>query len=330
VTDPRSGDSISIPAAIDRGFLEVEVIDKKILEQPVTTKPQPLGLDATDSRGPQTGDKRHDDDLLVVSGVFDPALGRQLSLEEAVTKGLVDLNSGVYVNSASGKQYLLSEAIRHGYLSVRLPVAGDETADSKDVIERSTLGGDATTNLEELVEESSRLGGQPLPVDVNYAAYNQLLRSGAIDAHCDAVVDPTTGRTLSIDEALHSGLLVLDPLGIVPPAEAGGPPMPLDKAAALGLVDTRVLRDVLAGLDGMSLERMVESGVLDADSGQYRDPETGKTMSVADAVAAGKLDPYKVFYTDPTTRTIVSLGTQCYMYFCYPLTNYLFSSNKVK
>jgi len=307
VTDPRSGDSISIPAAIDRGFLEVEVIDKKILE-PITTKP--LASDATDGGGLGKDDDGTEDNLLVVAGVFDPVLGRQLSLEEAAGNGLVDLKSGVYIHPATGKQYPLSEAIRHGYLSVRLPTRDECSDDSKNVIQRSALDLDDGDDLEALVEESSRRGGgQPLPFDVNHAAYAHLLESGTLDVHREVIVDPSSGRTLSVDEALRSGLLVLDPLGIAP--AAGGPSIPLDEAAARGLVGTGLLRDVLSGLDEMSLERMVDGGVLDADSGRYRDPDTGRTMTVAEAVAAGMLDPYSVFYADPTTRRVVSLGTQC-------------------
>jgi len=293
VTDLRSGESISIPAAIDHGLLEVEVIDKKILE-PVT-----MPVHATDSRL-EAGER--EDDLLV-TGVYDPLLRCQLSLEEAVKKGSVDLKSGVYINPATGKKYSLAEAIKHGYLSVQLP---SNESDYKDVIKRSTLSSDVQNDadLEELVEASSRRGGQPLPVDINHNAYKQL-RDG-VDVHSKRIVDPSSGRSVSIDEALHSGLLVLDPLSIV---SASGLSVPLDEAAASDVIDTKLLRDMLTGLNQMSLEKMVESGIIDVDSGQYLDPETGRLMPVVDAISTGKLDPYKVFYTDPSTRRIISLGT---------------------
>ena len=296
VTNLRSGESISIPAAIDHGFLEVEVVDKKILE-PVT-KP----ADVTGST--LEADKEENVDDLVVTGVYDPVLGRQLSLEEAVKMGSIDLKSGVYVNPATGKKYPLAEAIKHGYLSVQLP---SNDTDRKNVIKRSALsngGMQSDTDLEELVEVSSRMGGQPLPVDINHDAYKQL-RDG-VDVHCKGIVDPSTGRTVSVDEALHSGLLVIDPLGIV---STDGRSMPLDEAAASDIIDTKLLRDMLTGLDEMSLQKMIENGIIYVDSGQYRDPETGQMMSIADAISSGKLDPHMVFYTDPSTRNVISLAT---------------------
>ena len=289
VTDVRSGQSISIPAAIDRGFLEVEVVDKKILEP--ARKPLDSRLEAAEE----------DDDVdgLLVTGVYHPVLGRQMSLQQAVQEGCVDLKYGVYVNPTTGKKYRLAEAIKHGYLSVQLPTS--ET-DNKNVIKRRDLKAD--TDVDELVEVSSRRAGQPLAVDINHNAYKQLQH--AVDVHCKAIVDPSSGRTVSIDQALHCGLLVLDPLGIV---STDGVSMSLDQAATSDMISTKLLSDVLTGLQQMSLEKMIENGIIDADSGQYRDPESGQMISVVEAISTGKLDAYKILYTDLSTRKIMSLGT---------------------
>ena len=295
VTDLRSGESISIPAAIDRGFLEVEVVDKKILV-PVS----PL-LDVTDSRS-EPG-KEDDVGGLLVTGVYDPLLGRQLSLDEAVNCGSVDLETGVYTNRLTGKKYLLAEAIQHGYLSVQLP--GSETGE-KNIIKRSAVSSDMQNGvgLEELVEASSRRGGMPLSVDINHNAYQQL-RSG-VDVHSEGIVDPSSGRMVSIDEAVHSGLLVLDPLGVV---AADGRSIPVDEAVISEMIDPKLLHDVLTGLEQMSLQKMIDNGTIDVDSGQYCDPDTGRMIPIADAISSGKLDPYRIFYTDPSTRSVISLGT---------------------
>ena len=295
VTDVRSGESISIPAAIDHGFLEVEVIDKKILE------PVAESVDVTDNRSEP--DREEDLDGIVVTGVYDPSLGRQLSLDEAVQNGSVDLDTGVYTNPVTGKKYRLADAIKHGYLSVRLP---NNEADDKNIIRRSAIFNDTQNgaDLEELVEASSRRGGQPLHIDINHNAYQQL-RNG-VDVHCKGIVDPLSGRTVSIDEALHSGLLVIDPLGMV---SIDGRTVSLDEAAALDMIDTRLLHDMLTGLEEMSLEKMIDSGIVDIDSGQYRDPDTGQMMPIVDAISTGKMDPYRIFYTDSSTRSLVSVGS---------------------
>ena len=295
VTNLRSGESISIPAAIDRGFLEVEVIDKKILE------PVAQLLDVTDSRC-EPG-KHTDLDGLLVTGVYSPSLGRQLSLEEAVKNGSIDLKTGVYINSVTSKTYPLAEAIKHGYLSVQLP---SDEADAKNVISRNTICNDMQSGaaLEELVEASSRRNGEPLHIDINHNAYQQLQHD--VDVHCKGIVDPSSGRMVSIDEALHCGLLVLDPLGVV---SADGSTMPLDEAATLDMIDRKLLHDMLAGLEQMSLEKMMENGIVDITAGQYHDPDTGLVMPIVDAISSGKLDPSRIFYMDPSTRSIISLST---------------------
>jgi len=297
VTDLRSGDSISIPAAIDRGFLEVQVIDKKILE------PVPQMVHVTDSRSRRGKEEVEAEDGLVVTGVYDATLGRQLTLDEAVMNGSIDLTTGVYVNSATGKKYPLADAIKHGYLSVQLP---SNEHSEKDVIKRSAISSYTQNgaDLEELAEASPRTGGQPLPVDVNHNAYEQV--RGAVDVHGKGIVDPLSGRTVSIDEALQTGLLVLDPLGMV---STDGRSIPLDEAAACDMIDSQLLRGVLTGLQQMSLENMIENGIIDVASGQYRDADAGRMIPIADAISSGKLNPYVVFYIDPSTRSIVSLGS---------------------
>ena len=274
------------------------MVDKKILEPMISPPP----ADVTDSRFEEPH-KEPEVDGLLVTGVFDPSSGRHLTLAEAVRTGCVDLQTGTFINSVTGKRYPLAEAIRHGYLSVE-QATGD--TEDENVIALIALAADAPTgaDLEELLEVSARRAGNPLPVDINHNAYDQL-RAG-VDVHRKSIVDPSSGRTVSIDEALNSGLLVLDPLGIV---TADGTSIPLNEAAASDLVDTALLHDVLSSLQQMSLEQMVENGLIDADSGLYRDPDSGQMIAIGDAIAAGKLDPYKVFYADPSSGSILSLGT---------------------
>ena len=300
VINPRSGESISIPAAIDRGFLEVEVVEKKILEPASPALP----VDVADGKATEPGAGGHETDGLLVTGVYDPSTGRQLTLAEAIHSGSVDLQAGVYINPVTGKSCPLAEAIRHGYMSVQ-PVT--DSANHENVITPSALSGDPQTSvdLNELLEASSlRTGKPPLPADINRSAYEQL-RSG-VDLQRRGIVDPCSGRTLSVAEALSCGLLTLDPLGIVSPEGAS---IPLGEAAAADQLDASLLRDMLTSLRPMSLERMVETGVVDAGSGLYRDLDTGQAVPIVDAISAGKLDPYTIFFTDPSSRCTVSLGT---------------------
>ena len=236
VTNLRSGESISIPAAIDRGFLEVEVIDKKALE-PISPP-----ADFTDR----------------------PSMPCQLSSQSSAVTGAE---------------------------TVELP---------SDTIDSNALSSDTLIQLnwDELLETSTRKD-----VDVGQNAYEQL--TDTVDVHYNGIVDPSSGQTVSIDEARRSGLLVLDPLGIM---LTDGNCITVEEAAASGLIDVKLLRDLLTGFEQMSLDNMAKNGIIDIDSGQFRDPDTECMLPMVNAISDGKLDPHRVFYTDLSINSIVSLG----------------------
>ena len=240
-------------------------------------------------------------DGILVTGVYDPILRRQLSLEEAVGTGTVDLKSAVYVNRVTGEKHPLVDAIKCGYLSVQRP----ETAtDGKGVIRRSLVltGAENGTDLEALVEAASQRGGNESGGGVNRKVYEQVR-----NFHGNRIVDPASGLTVRVDKAARSGLLKFDPLGIAVPDGSGG--LTLDEAVAADLIDAKLVRDLLSGLEAISLQKLLDNGILDVNSGQYRDPDTGIRMPISDAIATGKLDPDAIFYTDPASGNVVSLGS---------------------
>ena len=118
--NPLTGDSISIQDAVDRGFLDVEVNERKARDSTADTVdgPHTNGLKTDlNMNGPQSALTDND---LIVEEIRDPRTGKLLTLEEAIKRGIVDLENGVYRDPRTGKKISLVEAIQRGDLKVRL------------------------------------------------------------------------------------------------------------------------------------------------------------------------------------------------------------------
>jgi hypothetical protein len=63
---------------------------------------------------------------LKIHTVVDPASGNTISLQDAVKKNILDLHAGVLVNSNTGEEIPISEALKMGLVSGD-PLAGSTT-----------------------------------------------------------------------------------------------------------------------------------------------------------------------------------------------------------
>lgn len=284
VINSKTGEAISIPTAIDKGFLEVEVIERK-----------QVGGDAPD--GLVNGEAGKD---LLVEGVYDPLSRKTLTLNEAVGRGVIDLERGAYFNPVTKDGMSIEEAIQRGYLSVRLADPNARDSPYSPLLGRrmTAVNGRGVGDFEQMVARKSDILMAPMRVSIE-----QKVR-GLKELEARHVRDPSTGKKLTVAEAMDSGLLSLDPLGFTLP---DGKKCTIFEAAQQGLIDPQTTKEILKLLEPHRLERYISDGVIDAARGQYVDPTTGERMSLAEAVSRGKLDAGNIFYTDNLGQSVISL-----------------------
>ncbi len=73
---------------------------------------------------------------------------------------------------------------------------------------------------------------------------------------------------MTIEEAFEAEVLQLDPVTIV---DANGDRYPLAEAAARGLVDPQTARQILKALEPHAMQKYIDRGELDPDTGDYID-----------------------------------------------------------
>ena len=98
--------------------------------------------------------------------------------------------------------------------------------------------------------------------------------------HVTAVINPVTGRKMSLEQAIESGLLDMRSGKFIHPQT--GRRMSLTEAAEQGWVDPSLVKQLQQKCD-------------------LKDPQTGRELSILDAMKRSLFDPVTGYVTDPRT-----------------------------
>ena len=81
----------------------------------------------------------------------------------------------------------------------------------------------------------------------------------------------------------------------------------LPEAVASGDISESTARDVLGALSKMTLGQMLDSKLIDPNTGKYIHPETKRRMTIKEAIDQGFIQPSVVFFEDTANDRIASL-----------------------
>ncbi len=115
---PKTGESLPISEAIQKGYVIVEIL----VESPSTVKKT-----VTDNT------HRSDSSSNIIStsliretksyhllGVFDPAKNDEITVKEAIAKGILDRQKGLYIHPVTRESFSISDAINKGVIRARI------------------------------------------------------------------------------------------------------------------------------------------------------------------------------------------------------------------
>ncbi len=291
VIDPITGLKISVGEAIDRGIIDQRTgryINPKTGKSiPITEAIDQGFLNVVVMEKKPTHTLEHD---YVVNTVFDPRAHRMISLEEAIRRGLIDPDKACYVDPKTGHEIPLAEAVKMGM--VRARIADPEKDDRNPNLVRCKIL--KMGQAEELKVEK--------PKDANHMIFSKIKDKLNMDK--TGIREQTSGKELTISEAFELGVLHMHPVHI---QNANGDKYSLHEAAALGIIDPLTAKEILKAIEPNALDKLIEAKVIDAETGQFIDPKTGKKMTIAEAIQKGLLDPDKIFYCEIPTKSILSL-----------------------
>ena len=212
----------------------------------------------------------------MIKGVIDPRTKEEISIYQAVNEGIISQTQGLYQNPENGDSMPIPEAMNRGLILVEYTNKQVETG---ELIRRGII---TTTTTEESISYSVQSVVDP--VSGRKISISEAIEKGIIDPKTGRYVNPLTGATMSLSEAIEKGFLDVE-------EKERSPRNNNDEGKVDGMKD----EDTKQYLE----QDLVITGVMD--------PRTGKVVSLDEAEKLGLVDIEKGVFVDPITRELVPL-----------------------
>jgi len=245
IVDTRTGEMITLADALTSGIIKVDGTYRDMLKNEKFPIPQ------ANEKGLITSVTQKS--IFDIDGFKDPVSGEYISLNAALLKGLISSKSGgtFTIDLKTGKTVSLSEAEEQGYIR-------------PEVLEMLSRGIGITENG----RETSVL---------------EAVLLGLLDPKSGQLLDPRSKRIVPLEEAIKRGLITPDGAALLTSL--------LNIAVTTQTVTKTIRRYVTTLQTGetvtrdfkISYEEALSSGLIDESKNEFRDPDSGVTMSIKDA-----------------------------------------------
>jgi len=243
IVDTRTGEMITLSDALTSGIIKVDGTYRDMLKIEEFLISQAVEKGLITSVTQKT--------IFDIDGFKDPVSGEYISLNAALLKGLISSKSGgtFTIDLKTGKTVSLSEAEEQGYIR-------------PEVLEMLNRGIGITENG----RETSVL---------------EAVLLGLLDPKSGQLLDPRNKRIVPLEEAIKRGLITPDGAALLTSL--------LNIAVT---TQTKTIRRYVTTLQTgetvtrdykINYEEALSSGLIDESRNEFRDPDSGMTMSIEDA-----------------------------------------------
>ena len=339
VQDPRSGFVLTIQQALEEGVVStcgVYARDPES-EQEMTFR-MAVDMDCIDlEAGTVNFDNENPiklEDAVLDGTIYEKELPQiPIALKKAIDEGYYNEDSGLFFDPRTEDSLNLNDALVRKLIDPFSMVVNDpnscevmsleEAMDAEMINSETSMVLDSVSNeLVALPEAVRRTILIPRPMSiataVNIGLYNEAIGK---------FLDPTCRQFFTLSEAMQVGLLDNGSMVVDP---ATGRVLSLAMATACGVLDANngnvinvhtgeviSLKDAISSKDiivprpseseGFSLQDAISKGLYDNENGQMTDPATGESHSLADALARGLIDANS-YILNPSSNERISLA----------------------
>lgn len=220
-----------------------------------------------------TSTEREEKKKFVIRAVVDPQTGHELSLRDAIVKGIVDQENGLYVNKATGEKVSIPEAMNQGQIKVEY-VSTRRTEEKVKAVGLITI----KTMKERPYKITKVIDGRTGErIDLEEAKIR-----GVVDIENDIYNVHYSGEELSIDMAIDGGWILVEYED-----NSTEPQWEIKTFAISAVVDQRLKKKV-------PFYDAVRRGLIEKDTGNYVNNVTRERIYVTEAIRLGFLKAKQV------------------------------------
>ena len=269
--NPRTGEKMSIPDAIERKLIDAELM-------------------AVISNAEGEGSKIITTKMstLMVKFVVDPRTGDTISVIKAVEEGILDQKMENYINKLTGEVIPLNDAIDRKLVIAQAAAIAGSTSSSTESIH---INPDEEVTESNLIEEISTetvtfsITNVIDPRTMEMMSYDEAVLYGVLDLPKGLYVNPMTRESMPINVALDKGLIH----GEVTSKTKSEDLMHSSVSADSKNFPTRNITSVLDPRNGeeISLDKAMKDGIIDPEKGTYYDIRRRQDISLDNALSKG-------------------------------------------
>ena len=261
--DPLSGERLPISEAIKKRFVIVENLND------ISSINNSFSERTNESNLISTNLVRETRSYHLLS-VFDPSKNDEITIKEAINRGILDRQRGLYIHPLTNEQFSISDAINKGVIRARVLMPPSEIP-HENVI--------STNKYQE--NKTYSICGAIDPRTNKAITLTQATRDGIIDTKNGIYIDITTGNWFTFNVAIEKGLVITDASQLK------------DEQRVTPIVNREIktltiefVKDLRTGRD-VSVSEAMQSGLLDRQSLQYHNFLTNESYTLNKAYEKG-------------------------------------------
>lgn len=266
--DLKTGESIGIQEALNQQYITASEVDAKMKSSESTEKTKEDTFSQTHS--------------LNITTVIDPYTKETLNIQEAINRGVLNIEAGLIINTYTGREMTISEAIKQGY------VQGSQTSRKSglfaDTLPKQYVHEKEITHITSVFDKKQR----------KFIPVKEAIERGIIDEKLGLYVS-SDGTTMPISRAIREGLIESDQS--VPPSDSSGVIEEKKSYTIHTVLDTPTGKRVSAA-------KAIEKGLLNLTTGIYFNPKTGEHLTIPEAVDRGFVEA-ETGLTSSQARTVL-------------------------
>jgi dystonin len=230
-------------------------------------------------------------------GVYDPLKNDEITIKEAIARGILERQKGLYVHPITKESFSISDAINKGVIRAKILTSAPRPGAE---IPFQTLV--SSNRFEE--NRTYTICGAIDPRTNKKIGLSQAMRDGIIDPKSGNYVNILTGEIVPINNAIDAKLVLTEasnPSPALPSTPTDSKPSKTKREVKT--LNIEYVKDLRTGRN-IGVHEAIKNGLLDRQSLNYNNPLNGECLSLNKAYEKGYIiGHYTDLYGEDSTFT---------------------------